>query len=130
MRTLDRASVPSYELHVADAGEEETMEDGPILVLCTAPDAEVGARLARGVVDARLAACVNIVPGLRSFYVWKGEVHDEPEVQLLIKTRRRRFEELRDYLKSRHPYEVPEILALPIETGAKDYLGWLEEQTE
>lgn len=105
------------------------MQDGPILVLCTAPDGEVGATLARGIVDAKLAACVSIVPGLRSFYVWRGEVHDEPEVQLLVKTRLARFEALRDWLKEHHPYEVPEIVALPIEAGSKEYLAWLEEQT-
>ncbi|HEY8427476.1 MAG TPA: divalent-cation tolerance protein CutA [Sandaracinaceae bacterium] len=105
------------------------MQDGPILVLCTAPDAEVGAKLARGLVEARLAACVNVVPGLRSFYVWKGEVHDEPEVQLLVKTRRSRFDALSAWIAEHHPYEVPEIVALPIEAGAKSYLDWLEEQT-
>lgn len=105
------------------------MQDGPILVLCTAPDPGVAATLARGLVDAKLAACVNVVPGLRSFYVWKGDVHDEPEVQLLIKTRRARFEALSEWLADNHPYEVPEIIALPIEAGAKSYLGWMEEQT-
>lgn len=105
------------------------MQDGPILVLCTAPDPDAAATLARGLVDAKLAACVNVVPGLRSFYVWKGDVHDEPEVQLLIKTRRARFEALSEWLADNHPYEVPEIIALPIEAGAKSYLGWLEEQT-
>jgi len=105
------------------------MQDGPILVLCTAPDPDVAATLARGLVDAKLAACVNVVPGLRSFYVWKGDVHDEPEVQLLIKTRRARFAALSEWLADNHPYEVPEIIALPIEAGAKSYLGWLEEQT-
>lgn len=105
------------------------MQDGPILVLCTAPDPDVAATLARGLVEAKLAACVNVVPGLRSFYVWKGDVHDEPEVQLLIKTRRARFAALSEWLADNHPYEVPEIIALPIEAGAKSYLGWLEEQT-
>ncbi len=105
------------------------MQDGPILVLCTAPDAEVAARLARGLVDAKLAACVNLVPGLRSFYVWQGEVHDEPEVQLLVKTRRDRFEALSAWILEHHPYEVPEIIALPIEAGSERYLGWLDEQT-
>ncbi len=105
------------------------MQDGPILVLCTAPDAEAGATLARGLVDAKLAACVNVVPGLRSIYVWRGEVHDESEVQLLIKSRRARFEALRDWVKEHHPYEVPELIAIPIEAGSKDYLEWLQEQT-
>jgi periplasmic divalent cation tolerance protein len=107
----------------------QAMEDGPLLVLCTAPSAEVGATLGRGLVEARLAACVNVVPGLRSIYVWEGALHDEPEVQLLVKTRRERFEAVRDWLSENHPYTVPEILAIPIEAGSKAYLEWLEEQT-
>src|SRR5690606_29351424 len=78
------------------SGEE--MQDGPILVLCTAPDSEVGATLGRGLVEAKLAACVNIVPGLRSIYTWQGAVQDDTEAQLLIKTRWARFEALRDWL--------------------------------
>ena len=105
--------------------------DEPILVLCTAPaEGDQAAALASGLVDARLAACVNLVPGLRSFYRWQGEVHDEPEVQLLIKTRRGRFDELERWLSEHHPYDVPEIVALPIERGARAYLDWLVEQTQ
>lgn len=106
-----------------------TMPDGPILVLCTAPDADVGATLGRGLVEAKLAACVNVVPGLRSIYAWEGAVQDDSEVQLLIKTRRARFEALRDWLREHHPYDVPEILALPIVGGNEDYLAWIEAQT-
>lgn len=106
-----------------------TMPDGPILVLCTAPSADVGATLGRGLVEAKLAACVNVVTGLRSIYAWEGAVQDEEEVQLLIKTRGPRFEALRDWLHAHHPYDVPEILALPIAAGAKSYLAWIEEQT-
>jgi periplasmic divalent cation tolerance protein len=105
------------------------MQDGPILVLCTAPSEEVGAMLARGLVEAKLAACVNIVPGLRSIYEWKGAVSDEPEVQLLVKSRRERFAALEAWIAEHHPYEVPEILALPIEAGSSAYLGWLTAQT-
>ncbi|HJL14334.1 MAG TPA: divalent-cation tolerance protein CutA [Sandaracinaceae bacterium LLY-WYZ-13_1] len=105
------------------------MTDDAILVLCTAPDGAAAAKLARGLVDAKLAACVNVVDGLRSFYFWQGEVHDDPEVQLLIKSRRARYDALEAWLKEQHPYDVPEILALPIERGSKDYLSWLAEQT-
>jgi periplasmic divalent cation tolerance protein len=105
------------------------MEEEPIVVLCTAPDADVGARLARGLVEANLAACVNVVPGLRSIYVWKGNVHDEPEVQLLIKTRRGRFEALDAWIRKNHPYEVPELLALTVAAGSEKYLAWLGERT-
>ena len=105
------------------------MEDHPVLVLCTAPNPEVGARLARGLVEARLAACVNLVPEVRSFYTWKGALEDEKEVQLLIKTRRSRFEALESWIVENHPYEVPELLALDIATGHGRYLDWLREQT-
>jgi periplasmic divalent cation tolerance protein len=106
------------------------MEDSPLLVLCTAPNSEVGARLARGLVEARLAACVNLVPEVRSFYTWKGALEDEREVQLLIKTRRSRYEALENWIVQNHPYEVPELLALDIAAGHGRYLDWLREQTE
>ena len=105
--------------------------DEPILVLCTAPaEGDQAAKLAAGLVKARLAACVNMVPGLRSFYRWEGKVHDDPEVQLLIKTRRSRYAELEHWLGEHHPYDVPEILALPITAGSQAYLDWLVAQTE
>ena len=104
-------------------------DDAEILVLCTVPEMEVAERLARGLVTARLAACVNVVPGLRSFYEWKGEVHDESELQLLIKSRAARYEALEAWLKENHPYEVPEIVALPITRGSAEYLAWLGTQT-
>lgn len=99
-----------------------------LLVLCTAPTEDVGATLARGLVEARLAACVNLVPGVRSFYRWKGAIEDDAEVQLLIKTSPARFDALRAWIEEAHPYEVPEVVALPIEEGSPAYLGWLEAQ--
>lgn len=106
------------------------MEDRAILVLCTAPNETVGATLARGLVKAKLAACVNVVPGLRSFYLWKGNLEDDSEVQLLVKTRESRFEDVNAWLQEAHPYDVPEVLALPISAGSQSYLSWLREQTE
>lgn len=100
-----------------------------LVILCTAPDAEVGAKLASGLVDAKLAACVNLVPGLRSFYRWQGEVHDDPEVQLLIKTPEERFDALAAWIDEHHPYDVPELIALPITKGSGAYLDWMREQT-
>jgi periplasmic divalent cation tolerance protein len=99
------------------------------VVLCTAPDAETGARLAKGLVEAKLAACVNVIPGLRSFYVWQDELQDDAEVQLLIKTRKERLEALENHLDEHHPYDVPELLALPIAQGGGSYVRWLREQT-
>ncbi len=105
------------------------MEDRAILVLCTAPDETVGAELARGLVEARLAACVNLIPGVRSFYTWQGKLEDDNEVQLFVKTRESRFDAVNDWLQNAHPYDVPEVLALPITAGAGSYLKWLREQT-
>jgi periplasmic divalent cation tolerance protein len=99
-----------------------------LVVLCTAPTAEVAAGLARALVEARLAACGNVVPGLRSIYRWQGRVEDEPEVLLVLKTTRGRFPALRDELLRRHPYQVPEVLALPVEAGGAPYLEWLAAQ--
>ena len=100
-----------------------------IVVLCTVPsEGETAVELARGLVQARLAACVNLVPGVRSFYRWEGALQDDAEVQLLIKTTRSRFAELERWLDEHHPYEVPEVVALPVDRGAKAYLDWLGAQ--
>jgi periplasmic divalent cation tolerance protein len=96
-----------------------------LLVLCTTPTAEVAAKLALALVEARLAACGNVLPGLRSIYRWAGRVEDEPEALLVLKTTREGFPALRDELVKRHPYRVPEVLALPVEAGSAAYLEWL-----
>jgi len=101
---------------------------GALLVLCTVPTAEVAAGLARALVEARLAACGNVVPGLRSIYRWQGRVEDEAEVLLLLKTTRQAFPALRDELLRRHPAQVAEVLALPVEAGSTAYLEWLAAQ--
>src|SRR5512138_3587317 len=100
-----------------------------VVVLVTVPTAEKAAELARAVVEARLAACGNVVPGLRSIYRWQGQVHDDAEVLLVLKTTRARFEALRDRLLALHPYEVPEVLALPVEAGSAAYLAWIAGET-
>ncbi len=108
------------------------MSDAPeryIVVLCTVPTAEVGAELGRGLVEGRLAACVNIVPGLRSIYVWEGKTNDDAECQLLIKTRQDLFERLSAFIRAHHPYSEPEIIAVPIVAGSATYLGWIGAQT-
>ena len=99
-----------------------------IVVYVTAP-AEAAPGLARTLVEERLVACVNIVPGLRSFYWWKGKVEDEPEVLCIMKTRSRLFEALRDRVQALHPYEVEEIVALPILAGNPQYLDWIDDNT-
>ena len=105
------------------------MQSSVIAVLCTAPDAEVAERLARGVVEARLAACVNILPAVRSIYRWEGRVQDDAELLLVIKTRHEHFDALRAWLTQHHPYDVPEVLGLPVSAVSAPYLSWLEGET-
>jgi periplasmic divalent cation tolerance protein len=98
-----------------------------LVVLSTVETAEDAERLARDLVDRRLAACVNIVPGIRSVYRWKGRVEAASEQLLVIKTRVERFEALREALVAGHPYELPEVVALPLAGGHAPYLAWLDE---
>lgn len=99
------------------------------VVLCTVPDETTAERLGRGLVEEHLAACVNAIRGVKSFYRWQGKVEAENEIQLLIKTRPERFEELADWLREHHPYDVPEIIALPARRVSESYLAWAIEQT-
>ncbi|HKU79266.1 MAG TPA: divalent-cation tolerance protein CutA [Rhodanobacteraceae bacterium] len=101
----------------------------PLLCLSTCPDAETAAIIARTLVGERLAACVNRLPGVQSTYRWHGEIHDDAEVLLLIKTTRERFDALRDRLTKLHPYEVPELIAFEITDGLPAYLEWLASET-
>ena len=100
-----------------------------IAILCTAPDATSAERIAEVLVAERLAACVNLVPGLTSIYRWEGKVQREAEVLLLIKAPRARFEAIAARVKALHPYTVPELIALPIDASTPDYLTWLTENT-
>jgi periplasmic divalent cation tolerance protein len=100
-----------------------------LVVLVTAPSAEEAAALARTLVAERLAACGNVVPALRSIYRWKGKVRDEAEALLVLKTTRARLAPLRDRVLQLHPYQVPEVLALAVEAGSEDYLGWIAGET-
>jgi periplasmic divalent cation tolerance protein len=101
------------------------MTSDALLVLTTCPDEPTADRIARELVEAGLAGCVSRMPGIRSTYRWKGQLEDEPEVLLLIKTLAPLYGELEMRLKSLHPYEVPEIIAVPITSGSSDYLSWL-----
>jgi periplasmic divalent cation tolerance protein len=80
-------------------------------------------------VTEKLVACVNILPGLRSIYMWEGKVCDEEEVLCVLKTRRELFSALRDRVTALHPYQVPEIIALPLVDGSAPYLAWLRDET-
>jgi periplasmic divalent cation tolerance protein len=97
-----------------------------VVALSTVARAEDAERIARALVEQRLAACVNVVPGLVSVYRWKGAVEREDERLLVMKTRRERVEELRLALVRIHPYELPEMIVLPIESGHAPYLEWID----
>jgi len=98
------------------------------VVFVTAP-ADRAPDLARSVVEAGLAACANIVPAIRSIYRWEGEICDDAEALLVVKTQRSLFEALRDKVVELHPYDVPEVVALPLVLGHAPYLQWLEAST-
>ena len=100
-----------------------------VLILVTTNSQEEAEHIARALVDSRLAACVNIVPGLRSIFRWKGKIWDEGELLLLIKTRMSLFERVESKIKEIHSYEVPEIVSIPIARGSETYLNWLREST-
>jgi periplasmic divalent cation tolerance protein len=100
---------------------------GHLVVLSTVGSAEDAERIGRALVEAGLAACVNVVPAVTSIYRWKGKVEREEERLLVIKTRAERFEALRDALVALHPYEVPEVLALSVTGGHQPYLDWLDD---
>lgn len=100
-----------------------------LLCLCTCPDAASAAAIARALVDERLAACVNQLPGLHSVYRWQGRVEQAEEVLLLIKTTEDRLAALMDRVQALHPHELPEVLAVQAAGGLAPYLDWVVEQT-
>ena len=95
------------------------------LILCTCPDAQTANHIAQQLVTAQLAACVNILPGLTSIYMWQGVLETAQEQLLLIKSHTRHYAEIENKIKSLHPYELPEIIALSIEKALPDYLHWI-----
>ncbi|MGH9582275.1 MAG: divalent-cation tolerance protein CutA [Bryobacteraceae bacterium] len=104
------------------------MTTDAIIVWCACANREEAARIARALVEARLAACVSVLPEVESIYRWQGEIESAREVPIVIKTSEGRFAELRDSIAAMHGYEVPEIVALPISGGSESYLAWLREQ--
>ncbi len=99
-----------------------------IVVLSTFASAEEARRVARALVEKRLAACVNVIPGVRSVYRWKDAIEDEEEVLLVIKSSRVLLQELTDEIERLHSYEVPEVIALQVVDGAERYLAWMNRE--
>ena len=101
----------------------------PILVFCTVPDDDIAQRLARVLVERRLAACVNCSAASYSVYRWEGKVEDAREITLTIKTVSDRYDAVEETIQSMHPYDLPEILAVPVVFGLRPYLEWIASET-
>jgi periplasmic divalent cation tolerance protein len=101
-----------------------------IIVLITTPTRDEAVKIGSALVDERLAACVNIVPEMRSLFFWEGKIQDERETLLICKSRLPRMEQLVARVKSLHSYAVPEVIALPIVAGSRDYLDWVKDATK
>jgi periplasmic divalent cation tolerance protein len=98
-----------------------------LIALCTVPDAGTAERLARLLIEKHLAACVNIMPGLTSVYDWQGQIETADELLLLIKTRSDRYPGLEAAIRDSHPYELPEIISVPIGQGLEAYFNWIDQ---
>lgn len=97
-----------------------------LVILCTCPDEATASELACGLVDEHLAACVNILPAVRSIYRWQGKICDDAEVLMVIKSLACRYQKLESWLLQHHPYDVAEIVAVPVSRVSADYLAWIE----
>lgn len=100
-----------------------------LMVFCTVPNVEIARDLAGRLVTKKLAACVNIQPGIESVYEWQGKIEQSDEVLLIVKTTSDRYQELEQQLQEWHPYDTPEILAIPVAKGLSDYIQWVAEVT-
>ena len=101
-----------------------------LLVMTTIPDMTSAEALARGIMEESLAACVNILPGVKSIYRWKSKLQKDTEHQLFIKTCEENYNALEAFIQKHHPYELPELIALPIQHGLQSYLDWIERSCE
>ena len=103
--------------------------DDSIIVLTTCNSSEIASLIAETLVSKNLAACVNILNGVESVYQWQGKIEHDKEILLIIKTRLSLFPQLEQSIKESHDYELPEIIAVPIEIGEKNYLNWIQSAT-
>lgn len=104
------------------------MEDF-IIILVTTSSEEEGRKIAGILIEKKLAACVNLIKDIESIYRWKGKISDEKEILMMIKTRKKLYRSVEEEVKKIHSYEIPEIIALPIISGSKDYLYWMDSET-
>lgn len=108
----------------------EEIQDAPLLVFTSLPDHGSAMKLAQALVEQRLAACVNVLSGCTSVYRWQGAIEQAEEVPVLIKTRAARYAQVEAAIRKLHPYELPEVIAVPVTQGFPEYLLWVTEETE
>lgn len=113
-----------------DQGGQQGGAGEAVVVLVTVPDLETGRTIGRGVVEARLAACCNIVPGVESIYAWEGKVQTDSELLLMLKSRASLVAELTSAVVGMHPYATPEVIAVPVMQGSAPYLQWVLDSTK
>jgi len=106
------------------------MKNSTNVVFSTCPDLVTAKRLGAALVEGRLAACVNVVPGIVSIYRWQGAIQEDSECLMVAKTTATRVAALTEWLRTHHPYELPEIVAVPVTAGLAAYLDWISEQTQ
>jgi len=100
-----------------------------IVVFITVPSRESGEKISHALVKDKLAACVNIIPGIFSIYQWNGNIESDNELLLISKSRTALFDKIVTTVRKHHPYDVPEVIALPIIAGSDDYMAWIDEST-
>ncbi len=125
--TLKVVRFATLIFHLPYGGKAVT---GKLIVLCTCGSAEEARKIAHGVVEKQLAACVNILPGVESIYRWQGAVEQANEVMLIMKTRDTVYANLEAEIRRLHSYSVPEIIAVPVERGLRAYLDWVGSETQ
>jgi len=103
---------------------------GYVIILCTCPDEESAQLIARELVARQQAACVNLLPGIRSIYRWQGKIEEKAEQMLLIKSHQQMCHTIQDSINELHPYDTPEVLSIKIDNGLPAYLSWLEDSLD
>ena len=101
-----------------------------IVIYSTCPDIESAERISRHIVEQRMAACVNLIPGITSIYTWDGNSQRDPEVLLVMKSTKDRFDDIQNLRRDEHPYDLPELIAVAITESSPDYLEWIKQCTK
>ncbi|KAL0965258.1 hypothetical protein UPYG_G00278930 [Umbra pygmaea] len=113
------------QLHSALTGTYVPGHHSVLLINC--PNEQVAKDIGRAIMDRRMAASVNVLPKASTMYYWKGEIHESTEILMLVKTRTSKIQRLTDYVKSIHPYDIPEVLSFPVEDGILSFMKWMDE---